>query len=75
MSHVEHHAKIRALADALIASHDGGRDHWDTINELSTEECKLLDTMALECGGCNQWFPAPDMLDNGAEYLCAECFT
>lgn len=65
--------KIRALADGLIASCDGGMDQADAVDALTIEECRVLDSMALECRTCNQWSAAADMTDTGGEYVCADC--
>lgn len=69
----ERYMELRALADQLIASCNGGYDKWDAINELSVEECQVLDTMALECCDCNQYFEASQMHDLGNEYQCPSC--
>jgi hypothetical protein len=65
--------EIRALADRLIASCDGGRDEQDAIEALTIEECKVLDGMALECNICNQYSAAAEMTDTGGEYVCPDC--
>ena len=67
------YAKIRVLADGLIASCDGGMDQTDTIEALTIEESRVLDGMALECQTCNQWFAANEMKDEGGEYVCSDC--
>jgi hypothetical protein len=41
--------EIQLLADALIASCDGGESYTEDIKALTLEECKVLDGMALEC--------------------------
>ncbi len=66
-------ANVRAIADRLIASCDGGKDEIENIMALSQEDCALLDTMALECQICGQWFDAKDMSDASGEYLCLDC--
>lgn len=65
--------KCRALADKLIASCDGGRDYQDEVEALTQEECKMLDSMALECCTCNQWFAASEMIDTGSQWECSDC--
>lgn len=70
--------KIHALADSLIASCDGGAEFVIDVYNLSYAECALLDTLALECYVCNQWFPAADVTENVAEdgfreYVCKSC--
>ena len=67
------YAEIRVLADKLIASCDGGHDQWEEVNELSRGDCKVLDTMALECQVCNQWFRANEMIDDGGQWECSDC--
>lgn len=67
------YAKIRVLADSLIASCDGGVDQADQVEALTLEECRALDSMALECQVCNQWFAANEMRDDGGEYVCIDC--
>ena len=67
------YAEIRVLADKLIASCDGGHDEQDEIESLTLEECRVLDSMALECQVCNQWSAAASMTDTGGEYVCADC--
>jgi formylmethanofuran dehydrogenase subunit E len=64
---------IRALADRLIASCVGGLDEVENIAELTPEQCKVLDTMALECVTCNQWFDVKEVRDIEGEYICADC--
>jgi len=73
MISTQDYIRLRALADRLVASCDGGRDEWDTLRALSIEECKVLDSMALECQSCNQFFAAADINDTGDEYLCSDC--
>jgi len=69
----ERYMEIRALADSLIASCDGGASHADNIEALTIEESRVLDGMALECQVCNQWFTANEMRDDGGEYVCVDC--
>lgn len=45
----ERYMEIQLLADALIASCDGGESYTEDIKALTLEECKVLDGMALEC--------------------------
>ena len=67
------YAKIRVLADGLIASCDGGMGQTDQVEALTIEESRVLDGMALECQTCNQWFAAGEMKDEGGEYVCSDC--
>jgi formylmethanofuran dehydrogenase subunit E len=65
--------EIRLLADALIASCDGGANNTEDIEALTLKECRLLDGMALECQVCNQWSAANEMRDEGGKYVCIDC--
>ena len=67
------YAEIRVLAGKLMASCDGGRDEQEEIESLTLEECKVLDTMVLECACCGHWFIAKTMHDCGHEYRCDDC--
>jgi hypothetical protein len=71
----ERYMQIRALADKLIASCDGGRDYWEEIEALKLDEARTLDTMALECQTCNQWFCVAEIGENAetGEYECHDC--
>ena len=67
------YAKIRVLADSLIASCDGGMDQTDQVEALTIEERRVLDGLALECQSCNQWFAENEMRNDGGEYVCVDC--
>jgi len=70
----QRYMELRNLADELIASCDGGStEHHDVINDLSLEECRVLDGMALECADCNQWYAANEMREDGGAYICVDC--
>lgn len=69
MTDPETFKRLRKLADALIASCDGGRDYVDDIEGLSLDECRVLDSMALECTSCNQWYSTADMTSG----VCKDC--
>ena len=70
----QRHTELRALADRLIASCEGGStEDNDEINNLSLGECRVLDGMALKCASCTQWFDAHDMCEDGGEYVCVDC--
>jgi hypothetical protein len=69
----EQYTKVRRLSNRLIASCDGGRDESDEVAALTQEECKLLDTMALECSVCNQWSDAHEFKDTGGQWVCNDC--
>lgn len=66
-------SKVRAIADALIASCDGGLSMIDDVMDLSLEECGVLDTMARECYVCGQWSDIREMTDtdDGDRSACA----
>lgn len=64
--------RIRHLADELIATCEPFKFN-DELSELPLADCQLLDTMALECGCCNQWYDASDMTDRGSEFVCKDC--
>lgn len=63
---------MRALADELIATCEPQK-FWDRLSELTMEEAKALDTMALECETCNQFYDAADMHETGSGYVCGDC--
>ena len=65
--------EVRAIADRLIASCDGGNDEIENIMALSQEQCEALDRMALECESCGQWFDAKEVSDVDGKYLCGDC--
>lgn len=65
--------EVRAIADRLIASCDGGNDEIENIMALSLEQCEALDRMALECESCGQWFDAKEVSDVDGKYLCGDC--
>lgn len=67
----ERYMHIRALADRLIASCDGGADDVGTIEDLSVEECKLLDSFAFCCESCDQWSDINDQREG--TWTCKDC--
>lgn len=67
------YAEIRVLANKLMASCDGGRDEQEEVEALTLEECKILDTMALECAVCNHWLDVKEFTDTGGEWVCNDC--
>ena len=71
----ERQAQIETMAFDLVASCAGGRDHWEEIEALTRDEAEYLDTLALECVTCNQWYEASSMHDGDSGYVCEDCST
>lgn len=63
---------VKELARRLIGTMGNG-DLLDAINELTTQEAKQLDLLALMCEGCEWWFAHRDITDTGSKYYCREC--
>lgn len=67
------YVEIRALADKLIASCDGGMSYKDDIEALPLEGCCVLDSMTRECYVCGQWSDICEMTDHDGEWRCVDC--
>jgi hypothetical protein len=66
------YAEIRALADRLVASCEGSAfEDIEIFNEMSVEECKVLDGMAFKCEDCDQWYDVYEM--DGDTFICKRC--
>lgn len=62
--------KISALAERLYSFGDQSYE----VNELSVDECKVLDGLVFECQSCNDWYYQRDNAKpNGAEWICKGC--
>lgn len=67
-------SKIVELANRLEAGFGTDTELGDVIDNLSKDECKLLDTLVFECDVCNHWFRQRDnATPNNARWECKEC--
>lgn len=69
--------EIEELAARLIASCDGGdAEDQEMIEEMTQDECLILDSMAFECEDCGQWFDLGDADEDAAgagRIVCGGC--
>lgn len=64
--------KARALADELMASSEPNK-YWEQLDELTSAECKALDSIAFECTTCNHWFPVTEQYEREGQLVCRDC--
>jgi len=63
---------MRALADKLMTTCEP-QQYNDELAELTQDQGRVLDSMALECAVCNHWFLPATMQDDGHRYVCEDC--
>lgn len=69
-------AYIAALAHRLIGTCDSLNAALEeddkTDDDMTVEDCRLLDALCFECTGCNWWHGISELKDHEA-MMCMEC--
>ncbi len=65
------YAELREIARKLIGTTGGEIE--DEVNELTLDECKLLDTMAFRCKGCEWWLDKNECVEINMNWYCVQC--
>lgn len=71
LEHPPKSERVKEIADRLRGT-TGYNGHIDDIEDLTTEECKELDSMVFCCEGCNWWCDAEECNEDDG-WFCNEC--